>query len=550
MGELGKLIVRIGTDTKELVSGLGSAQKSIKGFADSANKILAIVGFSLSAKALFDLGKATIELGDKLNKLAEQTGMSAASVAKLKYAAEQSETSIEAVVGTFRFLTKNMNEAKNGSSEALELFRNFHVEFKNGDGTLRNYKDVMMDVADRIRNTSDQAVMMANSQKLLGRGFMETIPFFKQGSEGLKKYFEEFNKFGLSEEKINSFAKNADALKDKWNKLTTAFQYMLVEVLTPMIPKMEAFTDYLVNTDWKSVAAGITGVAEAFEKVYGWVKLGADTIGTWVAGMSQTLGTLAGGGSMDDAGKASGDVWDKYLDRNAGGLGSPENPVDLGTVSSVAGGEQNGEKGQGITSGSTGMFDSIKAKMEELKTTWGDVNKQVGELWGATMEQITGGFGTAVADMIVDGKEFSESMKQLWSDIAKSVIAEIVKIIAQQIVLFGWQVLTGTVGSGNLMPSSKKKFFFFDKGGFAPEARNGMYKAANGMFSQTGPFGEGGIPAIYHPGEVVTPIDKLFDLIKATSGGSHQITIYGGQNDPQTIAEKVILEIERKGRRP
>lgn len=554
-GDLGSLIVSIGTNLKDLDKGLNQAQKTITGFQQSANKILGLIGFSLTASAFVQLGKSTIEYGETLHKLALQTGMTASEIAKLKYVAEQSETSVEAVAGSFRFLSRAMAQAGAGNAEAITTFAKFHVEFKNADGTLRNYNDVMMEVADRIKNTSNDTVVLAEGQKLLGRNVLQVLPLLREGADGIKKltdhYSEMQRKIGLTDTEINKFAKDSDSLSDAWKDVWTAFQFMLIEVMTPLIPKMKEFTDLLVRANWAALAEDIMAVADAIGKVWTFLtnatQLGP--LGRLVAGASQFAGTLAGGGNIGDAFQAAGGGIMNPQGALQQQLGSQQNPVDLGTITAGGGAPGAGGDKQGIDS-TLSMFDRIKEKMTELKAEWGDVSKSISEVWKGTMDQIATGFGTSVADMIVDGKDFGEAMKEMWKDIAKTVIAEIVKIIAQQIILFTWQTITGTVGSGNLVPGGGKKFLgIFREGGMMPQAREGLLSAPGMRF--TGNMGEAGFPVVVHPNEVISPIDKLFEFIGSMRGDSITVNAHGrAADDPQLLAQLVQLEGDRQRRRP
>lgn len=552
-GFLGKLVVGIGTDNKDLSKGLSSAQKDIQSFTASANKLLGLIGFGLSAAALVNLGKKTVEYGEQLNKMAIQTGMAASEIAKLKYVAEQSDTSLEAVTGTFRFLSRAMNEAKNGNAEAIQTFSRFHVEFQNADGSLRNYKDVMFDVADRIKNTSNQTVVLAESQKLLGRNVQQVLPLFKEGSEGLKRMTSEYEamqkRIGLTDEQINEFAKNSDALGDSWKDLSTAFQFMLINVMTPLIPKMEQFVDFLVNADWQGVGESIKGVVELFERMAKAIGSVVDWLQKYspLASGARFAGTLAGGGNLGDAALSGATP-------TVGGVlpqQQAQPTYDLGSISVSKQGAAPAAGGQGIDTTST-MFSSITEKMNELKAKWSDINKSIGEAWGATMEQISTGFGTSVAEVIVEGKNFSEAMKEMWKDIAKQVIAEIVKMIAQMIILFTWRTLNGIppgTPSGGI-GGGGKFLGIFDKGGVIPQARNGLLYGANG-FATTGNMGERGMNAIVHPGEIISPIDKFFDAVRGMAPQSVTIHATGAAaNDPQLLAELVAIETDRRRRRP
>ena len=553
-GSLGKLLVSIGTDTKDLATGLGQAQKQIQGFQQTANKVLGLIGFSLTAGALMDLTKKTIEYGDQLNKMSEQTGLAASEIAKLKYVAEQSDTSLEAVAGTFRFLSRAMNEAKNGNAEAIQTFSRFHVEFQNADGTLRNYRDVMLDVADRIHNTSNQTVVLAESQKLLGRNVQQVLPLFKEGSEGIRRMTGEYEamqkKIGLTDAQINAFAKNSDALGDSWKSLSTAFQFMLIEVLTPLIPKMEAFVKVLTDTDWKSIGDGLSGVVGFFADI----AKSIDWIAKNLVAESDLFGMIFGKKASQ---AAAGTGPETEFPQLAGGS-TPPQTVDLGTIT-VPGGpapspaavpSTQGIGGPGEGNGLTQIFGGeVQKKMDEFKASFKSLNEEVGKIWGDTVKQLSTGFGTAMADSIVDGKNFGDAMTQVMKDLAKSVIAELTAWIAQLVILFVWQTMTGTTGAkagGGFM----KRILGFKEGGAILQARQGLLYGANG-FAATGNMGEGGIPAVLHPNEIVSPIDKFFDAIHSMGSNQFVFNVTGAAaDDPQMLAELVAVETDRRRRRP
>lgn len=565
-GDLGSLIVSIGTDLKDLDKGLGQAQKNIQGFQQTANKVLGLIGFSLTAAAFVNLGKATIEYGETLHKLALQTGMTAAEIAKLKYVAEQSETSVEAVTAGFRFLSRAMAQAGQGSAEAINTFAKFHVEFRNADGTLRDYNQVMLEVADRIKNTSNDTVILAEGQKLLGRNFMQLLPLLKEGSEGIKRLTDQYSEMqrrvGMTDAQINKFAKDSDALSDAWKDVGTAFQFMMIEVMTPLIPKLKELSKWLVEADWKAVSGFILGIADGFKAIGDEITREINLLidlnnGLMILGETLGVGPLArffggataGGGFDAQAGMQQMGQGPPLSQHIGGALGSQQNPVDLGSIF-AGGGQPGGAGGQGIDS-QLGVFDKIKEKMTELKAEWGDVSKGLAETWKQGMEMIAQGFGTGVADMIVDGKDFGESMKQMWQDIAKMAISEIVKIIAQQIILFTWQAITGTVGSGNLVGGGGGKKFLgiFRDGGVMPQAREGLIGGA-GM-RQTGNMGEGGFPVMAHPNEVISPIDKLWGFIESMRPSSITVHANGrAADDPQLLAQLIQLEGDRQRRRP
>jgi len=235
-GFLGNLIVKIGVDAKELNQGLKTAEKTASSFATNFAGALKGAGIVAAVASIGALANKVIDYGDKLNEAAERTGMTAAEIGKLKFIAEQSETSLEALTKSFRFLSVSMSNAASGNKEAVDTFKKFGVEFRNSDGTLRNYKDVLLEISDRIKNTKNETVILAEGSKLFGRGVQEIHPLLRGGSEEIKKLGDEYDKISPSDETMNRFAKKADRIKDYFKEIQTAAMNMGVAILDALLP--------------------------------------------------------------------------------------------------------------------------------------------------------------------------------------------------------------------------------------------------------------------------------------------------------------------------
>lgn len=77
---------------------------------------------------------------------------------------------------------------------------------------------------------------------------------------------------------------------------------------------------------------------------------------------------------------------------------------------------------------------------------------QEGELWkavGQMRDQAFDNFGSGMADMIMEGKRFSDVMKNIWEDLARQVIKTIAKMIAKWLAFLALRgVLTAFGGPG------------------------------------------------------------------------------------------------------
>jgi len=69
-----------------------------------------------------------------------------------------------------------------------------------------------------------------------------------------------------------------------------------------------------------------------------------------------------------------------------------------------------------------------------------------GEVVFSTIDQISSQFGQGVADMVMEGRRFSDVVKQIWKDLARAVIAEISRMIAKWLMFMALRAATGGAG--------------------------------------------------------------------------------------------------------
>lgn len=543
-GDLGQLVVSVGTDLTDLNKGLKSADNEVKGFAKNAEssllsfKTVAISAAAAAAAAIVALGVQTFKYGQELHKLSVQTGISAKDLAQLKFIAEQVDSSFESLVGSIKFISRSMYEASTGNKELSEAFKKLGINIVNADGSLRDAKDVLFELGPATQKLGNETEALAILMKLTGRSAQELQGFMKTTKEEMTGLL---NTNIHATEKLDELATTVDSLSDKFNKWKESGKNWLAEFGLPFLKWLDEATEKGKKQEeyQRKNLENLRSQPDVARLLRNEGPMRADIV--------QPLGAQFPG--REDAQPYQtpigfiGALPGKRLGAQKLGNSMPfESKYGTGKGQQAPAGfsEGGGEDVLGVN------FGAITAKMEELKTKWKDISGQMAESFGTSMEMITKGFGDGVAGMIVDGDDFGESMKQLFKDFAKEAISQIVAIIAQQVILFAWQVVTGTVGSGNLMPNmggGKKKFFgLFREGGLMPQARLGLV---------TGGHGEGGIPVMAHPNEVIAPIDKVFGLMQdaMARGATYNVYPAAGMSE-QTLAQKIAFENDRRRRRP
>ena len=575
-GDLGRLVVKIGADTKNLNDGLKKSSKRMGIFGKNTGKILksagaAFVAFAaIAVVALTKVIKSSIKYGVQLDAMNKLVGISAAKFAKLSFAIEQEHGSVQALTKVFPILAQRMRDSQAGLETYAIEFRFLGVQFETTEGKMRELDDVLLDFADSFEKSSDQVATLGSLTKLLGvRIAKELIPLFKTGKKGIEAFFKEFEAFGLADEQIIKFAKDAKRFDDRMTTLNTQFKLAGLILTSKLLPPLENFADAMIKVDWIGIGEQIGIWAEnmlAFGKAVG-------KVAGFLAKLPQLFDPISG-----FVGPAA---------RKAGGGQALQGPGQA-TGLAGGGGDDSGIQGQAIeaTSGMVQGLDAFMDKITEATDKWDEFNnfftesgEAMGELFNATVEGMFTSFGDAFAGMAIMGESFSESITKAFKSLASQFVAAIATMIAKWIAFIAavmaiaivlaffnvpigetfkaaFNLLAGKDSEGGLAGKAVGKAGSIIGlreggaflGGADPiSARNGLAISGMGVRT-TGAFGEAGIPATLHPNEAVIPMDQLKRMV--SGGGGVNITINGFNRDPRELADMVGLEVERRRRAP
>ncbi len=183
---------------------------------------------------------------DDLNTLAKVTGLSTQELQAFKYAEDLIDVSTGTMAGALAKLTKNMANAKNGSKDQIEAFKELKVAFTDSTGHLRDNNDVFYEVINALGGIKNEAERDALAMKLFGKSAQELNPLILGGAEDLKKLTEEAKSYGvvLSQEvldKSNAFNDKIDTLKARINGIGSIFGAKVAEALLPHMDNIVNF---------------------------------------------------------------------------------------------------------------------------------------------------------------------------------------------------------------------------------------------------------------------------------------------------------------------
>ncbi len=214
---LGRAVLELSTDDKQLDTGLADVPKKVKKAGDAAkaaaegpfkqlNGVLETFGVGLSIGAVVEFGRSLLELGDNVMKVHDRTGLATDDVQKLKFIAEQSGNSIDDLTGAISKLQVRLGDGKaKAGIEALGLnFKKIREE---------SPYDALADVADAIGKIESPTLRAQRAVEVFGKAGTEILPtlvanFKKLGDEApvasestiraLDDAGDALNKFGSS----------------------------------------------------------------------------------------------------------------------------------------------------------------------------------------------------------------------------------------------------------------------------------------------------------------------------------------------------------------
>lgn len=363
MPALGDVFFRIGADMSGFNKGISTVETRLGGLKKTMLGLGAALGIGAAGYALKRTVSGYLQYADTLQKMSLRTGVAVESLAKLKYAAEQSGSSIENVEAGIKFFQKNLGEfaqentkgvssyqdnieklqrstaekiealqdrfkkatisnsgnmqesireyqkglAKiqrdaaektQGYQEKLKETGEITESFKQLGFTLKDFEGLspeksFMKFALRLADVKDQSMKVNIAQAVLNKSATTLIPLLNEGSAGIAKLAAEAEKAGLV---ISTKAANAAVvLGDNIDRLTKTISGMgytiskkLVEPLTRMVDRFQAWADLKGDAYAQKIADGLMKVANAAADAVVWI----GENGSMVKGLAIALGSL------------------------------------------------------------------------------------------------------------------------------------------------------------------------------------------------------------------------------------------------------------------
>ncbi len=209
----GKAYVELGVQDK-LQAGLNKAAakfKSIGSVISTAGLGLAAIGTSLLAP----LGAAALafaDMGSEIHDASARTGVAADQLSALKYAAEQSGSSLDELEGGLRKMSKTLAGADEESKQATKTLAKLGLSIEDLEGLAPDKQFEI--IGERLQAIQDPTLRAAAAMEIFGKNGTALLPML----DGLADSMKRAQDLGLiiTPEDADAADKFGDVLHDLW----------------------------------------------------------------------------------------------------------------------------------------------------------------------------------------------------------------------------------------------------------------------------------------------------------------------------------------------
>ena len=195
-------------------------KKSFGGLAGAAVSLAGVAGLgALTSKIL--------TLGDRIGKVAIQTGVAAEDLQKFQFAAEQSGVSTEGMNKALQTLAKRSGEVITEGGEFKVAFDRLNISLKDANGKTKDVTSIFYQAVDAISKLKSQAEKASAANDLFGRSGVELIPLLNAGSGAVENYGKQIEAVGgiIDKEAIQKIQE----FNDRVNLLSKSFRGFLAD---------------------------------------------------------------------------------------------------------------------------------------------------------------------------------------------------------------------------------------------------------------------------------------------------------------------------------
>jgi hypothetical protein len=230
---VGTLQVNIVATTDKFLSGLNSASDRLTSFVKSVSTIQNVIGGVIGG-AMAMVVKSAVDAGGHIYELTKKLHISAEGITALHYAADQLESSSEAVDNALAKMAVVLGNANTKGGEAAAAFTNLGLNFR--DLAAQPVQQQFLSIVDALNSIPDTARRAAYAQAIFGKGSKELSAILDAGTTAIIEQGKAAADMGAI--MSGETAKGLDDVGDAWKNMTdslAAFRNEAVSIFGPFI---------------------------------------------------------------------------------------------------------------------------------------------------------------------------------------------------------------------------------------------------------------------------------------------------------------------------
>lgn len=238
-----------------LKKALDSTKTFSSGTVAAMGAAAAAVGTLVAAeKQLMDITKEAAEKAKETENQSLISGMSSEEIQQLEYASKIIGVATDKISDAQKTIITNMQSAKDGSEDYINMFARLGVQITNTSGQLRDSNEVFYEVLDALEEIENRTERDAAAMSLMGESARELNPIIAQGSSVLQQYAKDAQdtSYVLSTDQVAALA----AVDEKYQELQLrqeAVRKQLASEFAPTAEKVYSEFGELVTEAGKSL---------------------------------------------------------------------------------------------------------------------------------------------------------------------------------------------------------------------------------------------------------------------------------------------------------
>lgn len=270
------LFAKLGLDSSEYESGLQDAETKGANFGKGLQTAAKVGVAAVAAVGTAAVGAGTAivkgagevaSYGDNIDKMSQKLGLSYEGFQKWDYVLSQSGADINSMQTGLKTLTNKLDDAKNGSTQAQEMFAQLGISME--DLQTMSREDVFEATIYGFQNMADSTERAALANDLFGKSGQNLTPLFNETAESTKQLMQAAEDYGMvmSDDAVKASADYQDALDTLQKTFGGLKNNLLSEFMPAITGVMGGLTELFAGNYDEGVEKISDGITQAIDKI-------------------------------------------------------------------------------------------------------------------------------------------------------------------------------------------------------------------------------------------------------------------------------------------